>query len=551
MQRKKSLIASPLSVFVAMLVLAACGGAPATSPTAPAAQPTAEAPAATEAAPAATEEVPTEAPAAATEEAPAATEEATEAPAAGATGDFAGVEINVLTFTGPQIAEPLQRRGKEFSEQTGAQVNVTTVPFSDLYQKILTDLSTGTNSFSVYVFAPQWMGDYVTPGYLEDLTDRITNDETLQWDDVGAFFRDFSATYNGQVYTIPFDGDFQMVYYRSDLLEREGLEPPKTWDEYLNIAKTFNGQDLNEDGEPDYGSCIAKARNQQSYWFIWSIAGAYLQTQGTSQGAFFDTDTFKPLVNNAAFAKALDIYKETVTYGPPDELNLGVGDTRGLFTSGRCALSLDWGDIGTLAIAPDSKVNDKTGAVIAPGTTEVLDRATGELVPCDETTCPNAVDGINYAPFAAFGGWSGAINAAADPAVKDAAFAYMAYVSAPEQSNQDVTVGATGFNPYRTSQFNSTEVWEEAGMSKAAADLYLGAIQASLDNPNMALDLRVPNNQRYQQVVLDQALAQFLAGEIDRDQTMQQIEEGWEEITEELGRDTQLEAYKASLGVQR
>ncbi|GFP26057.1 hypothetical protein [Candidatus Hakubella thermalkaliphila] len=46
---------------------------------------------------------------------------------------FEGVEINVLTFTGPQIAEPLLRRGPDFEALTGAKVNVVTVPFADLY----------------------------------------------------------------------------------------------------------------------------------------------------------------------------------------------------------------------------------------------------------------------------------------------------------------------------------------------------------------------------------------------------------------------------------
>ena len=55
-------------------------------------------------------------------------------------------------------------------------------------------------------------------------------------------------------------------------------------------------------------------------------------------------------------------------------------------------------------------------------------------------------------------------------------------------------------------------------------------------------------NQRYQQIVLDIAIARLLAGEITVDQAMKGIEEGWEEITEELGRDDQLKAYRATLG---
>jgi len=465
---------------------------------------------------------------------------------------YEGVEVNVLTFTGPQIAEPLQRRGPDFEALTGAHINVIVVPFSDLYQKVLTDLATGTNAFDAFVFAPQWMVDYIVPGYLEDLTDRIAADAALEWEDVAPFFRNFSATYEGSIYTIPLDGDFQMVYYRTDLLEQEGLEPPETWEDYINIAATFHGRDLNGDGDPDYGSCISKKRAAQAYWAIWSVAGAFLQSQGTSQGSFFDTETMEPLVNNEAFAAVLDVYDETTDYGPPDELNLDVGDTRSLFTSGRCALSIDWGDIGTLAIDPEtSVVQDKVGAVILPGTTRVLDRATGTLVDCDETTCPYAVNGVNHAPFAAFGGWSGGINAATDDIVKDAAYDFFSYMCQPAQSNEDVTIGKTGYNPYRTSQFLNRQAWVEAGMSPQAASDYLGAIEASLASPNMVLDLRIPQNQRYQGVVLDTAISQFLAGEITKEECMQQIYDGWEEITEELGREEQLEAYRGTLGVTR
>ncbi len=484
--------------------------------------------------------------------APAATNTTAPAASGGGSNQFAGVTVNVLTFTGPQIAEPLQRRAPDFAALTGAKINVITIPMADLYQKLLTDLATKTNSYQAFVFDPQWLGDFATPGYLEDITDRVKADTALQWNDVAPFFRDFSATYQGHTYTIPLDGDFHMIYYRSDLLAKDGLQPPATWDDYLAIAKKYQGQDLNGDGTPDYGSCISMKRNAQAYWFIISVAGAYLQSKGTSQGVFFDTTTMKPLTNNEAFAKALDTYKAMLQYAPPDQLNLDVGDTRGLFTSGRCALSMDWGDIGTLAIDPKtSKVQDKVGAAILPGSKEVLDRATGKLVPCDATTCPYAINGVNHAPYAAFGGWSGAINAADDPKVKDAAYAFLSYMSQPKQSGEDVTLGKTGFNPYRLSHFQNQDLWLKAGMSAAAAKLYLGAIQDSLNSPNMVLDLRVPNSNQYQGVILDKAVSQFLAGEISRDEAMQQITDGWEETTDQAGRDKQLAAYKASLGVQR
>ena len=463
---------------------------------------------------------------------------------------FEGVELNILTFTGPQIAEPLQRRAPNFEELTGATVNVVTVPFSDLYQTILTDQATGTNSYDAFVFAPQWMVDYADPGFLLDLTERVENDEALQWGDVAQFFREFSSTYQGSVYTIPLDGDFHMVYYRTDILEELEMDPPQTWDDYLAISEAAHEMDMNDDGEGDYGSCIAKARGEQGYWFIHAIASGFLQTNGTEQGGFFTTDDFTPLINNPAFVRALEIYKATNEFGPPNELNIGVGDTRSLFVSGQCALSVDWGDIGALSIDEEqSVVKDLVGSVILPGSTEVLDRETNELVACDADTCPLAMDGVNHAPFAAFGGWSGGVSASVDEQTQDAAYAFFSYMAQPEQANEDVTIGRTGFNPYRVSQFESLDNWIEAGFSEEGALNYLGAIEQSLDSPNMMLDLRVPQNQRYQQVVLDTILSQFLADEFTAEEAAEEIELQWEEITDELGRDAQLSAYLSTLGI--
>ena len=469
-----------------------------------------------------------------------------------AAGVFDGVTVNIMTFTGPQIAEPLQRRAPDFEKMTGAKINVITVPFSDLYTKILTDWSSGTNSVDAAVFAPQWMGDYVSGGFIEDISNRVTKDKDLQWDDIGPFFRDFSARYLGKTYLIPLDGDFHMIYYRSDVFAANNLKPPETWDDYVADAKALNGKDMNGDGTPDYGSCISKKRNAQAYWFITSIAGAYIQSQGTGQGVFFDTKDMKPLVNNDAFSKALDVLKETTKFGPPNEINLDVGDTRSLFTSGRCALSIDWGDIGPLAVDPaTSKVIDKVGAAILPGSKEVLNRATGKLEACSKETCPYAVNGINHSPYAAFGGWSGGINAHASDKVKEAAYAFLSYMSQPAQSSVDVTIGKTGFNPYRLSHFKNLDVWIKSGMSEAAAKNYLGAISDSLNSPNMMLDLRIPQNQKYQQVVEDEAVSRFLSGEIDKAAAMKAIEDGWNSLNDEIGKDDQLKAYKASLGVTK
>ena len=220
---------------------------------------------------------------------------------------FEGVEINLLTRPGPVIAGRLEERGREYQEMTGAKVNVATVPFADLFQKLLTDWATGTNSIDVGVFASGWAVELVDGGLLADLSRLRRQRPDLNPDDIAPYFREFNQKIDGKTYLITIDGDFQMVYYRTDVLDELGLEPPKTWDEYLEVAAAAHGKDMNGDGEADFGSCMFKKRNAQSYYAIMTIAASYVQSQGTGQGIFFNTDDMTPMVNNEAWAKAFRV----------------------------------------------------------------------------------------------------------------------------------------------------------------------------------------------------------------------------------------------------
>ena len=186
-----------------------------------------------------------------------------------------------------------------------------------------------------------------------------------------------------------------------------------------------------------------------------------------------------------------------------------------------------------------------------PGSTQVLDRATGKLVDCTAEICPHAIDGINHAPFAAFGGWSGVINAKADPKVKQAAYDFLSYMNQAAQSNVDVTIGWTGYNPYRISQFeNARRRGSRPAFSEESAKNYLGAIKAQPEQPEHGIGPAHPG---------DPALPRgscstgewraILAGEIT-------VEEALQNDRGRLGGDHRgvrprqaAELYKASLGI--
>ena len=91
----------------------------------------------------------------------------------------------------------------------------------------------------------------------------------------------------------------------------------------------------------------------------------------------------------------------------------------------------------------------------------------------------------------------------------------------------------------------TSQPWLAAGLSETAATNYLGAIKDSLDNPNMVLDLRIPQTAAYQQNVLDKAVAAYLVGDADEAETMQAITDGWNAITDKAG------SRRAAGGLQR
>ena len=470
------------------------------------------------------------------------------APAAMA-AEFDGVTVNILTRPGYVIAGRLAERGVEFEAATGGKIVVTEVPFAEIFPKIQQDWATGTNSIDVGVFAAGWGVELDASGLLEDLDPYVAADDKIDLDDIAPYFREFGQKVGGKTKLLMVDGDFQMVYYRKDVLENAGLEPPKTWEDYLDIASKIHGQDMNNDGEGDFGSCIFKKRNAQSYFAVQTFAAPIVQTQGTGQGFHFDSATMKPIVNNEGWKKAFELYKETGKYGPPEELNMDIGDTRAIFKAGRCGLLVEWGDPGPLQLDEDAAaVKGLIYAVAAVGSREVLDRETGKLVPVNAENAPHAIDRVNYAPFAAFGGWAGAINKKADQKTKDAAYAFLSYMNQAEQSSVDVTIGATGYNPYRLSQLSSPDLFVEAGMPQELAENYIGAINGALNSLNMASDMKIPGAANYTGVVLDTELARYLAGEVTVEEALENIEAGWEEITEDFGRDEQIEAQGLALG---
>merc|ERR1711937_856974 len=116
----------------------------------------------------------------------------------------------------------------------------------------------------MYPLLSTWIPTFAEQSYLADVTEHLQNLDSSYWEDVFPQIRENVATYDNKIYALPADGDVLMMMYNKGILDRYGLEPPETWQEWIEVSKQLHGKDLNEDGEPDAGSCVVTQTN--GFW---------------------------------------------------------------------------------------------------------------------------------------------------------------------------------------------------------------------------------------------------------------------------------------------
>jgi multiple sugar transport system substrate-binding protein len=578
-----------ITLLVIALLVAACGAA---QPAAPAEAPAAEEPAAevTEA-PAAEEpaaeatEAPAEEPAAEVTEAPAeepaaeATEEAgpvvDEGQAAesvvagdlvppvvaqpcGSDCPFAGQTVTVIVNTagekGP-ISGPFYEVRDEFEAATGATLEIVEVPFAEHFPKLLTDMTTGTGEYDTSIAGAWWLGDLVAGDFIQPYDEWYTDERFPKWDieDVQGGPRAL-LEYGGQKYMVANDHDGQVMYYRRDLFEdaehqaafQEAygyeLAVPQTWDQFRDVAEYFNGKDLNGDGTPDSGLTMHLKVGGQGMFHFMSFSAPFVIGPDNPKLYWFDPETMTPLMDSPGHVRAMETLVDLIQFGPEAMMGWSLGESWDYFLRGQAALTFTWGDLGALAQQEGSQVRGKTGAAPIPGTTEYYNISTGEWVTTEE---PNLVGNTTG------GSWAGVISKFSD--APEATYYLLALMATEEKSKVYAARGWDGADPGRFSHYvppNGTASIEEyiaAGWDEADVTDYTNAYFENFDNPQQFPYLRIPGTFEYW-TSLDIHLSEAATGQVTPEEALKATAADFEQITDRLGRDQQLEVYKASLG---
>ncbi|MCY0096681.1 sugar ABC transporter substrate-binding protein [Hoeflea sp. J2-29] len=223
-----------------------------------------------------------------------------------------------------------------------------------LRQRVTTDIATKGGQYDVMTIGTYEVPIWGKQGWLVSLNDLP---ETYDIDDLLPAIRG-GLTVDGELYAAPFYGESSMVMYRTDLMEKAGMEMPDapTWTFIREAAAAMTDKDAGV-----YGICLRGKAG-------WGENMAFLTATANSFGAkWFDMD-WNAQFDSPEWKEALTFYIEMMNEsGPPGAANNGFNENLSLFQTGKCGMWIDATVAASFVTNPtDSQVADKVGFALAP-----------------------------------------------------------------------------------------------------------------------------------------------------------------------------------------
>jgi len=269
-----------------------------------------------------------------------------------------GAVAETITIATVNNGDMIRMQGytEDFTEKTGHEVEWVTLEENVLRQRVTTDISTKGGSFDIMT-----IGMYETPIWgangwlvpLDDLSEEYDVDDILPAMAGG-------LSHEGTLYAAPFYGESSMIMYRTDLMEKAGMEMPKdpTW-EFIReaaAAMTDRENDIN-------GICLRGKAG-------WGEGGAFITAMSNSFGARWFDEDWNAQFDTEAWANTLNFYKDMMDEsGPSGYASNGFNENLSMFQQGKCGMWIDATVAASFVTNPDdSTVADKVGFALAPDT---------------------------------------------------------------------------------------------------------------------------------------------------------------------------------------
>gem|GEM_PF-369946 len=264
----------------------------------------------------------------------------------------------VTCLTGHFDASCMEMLGRWFLEETGAVVQCVVAEPSELLKKAVCAIPGHDLSPDVMVFPYPLLPRLVEEGVLADLTDFIKEEApVLQPEDFLPNLYKAHSLYRGRNWALPFDGSTQVLYFRKSLLQKHGLRPPRTWDEYTRVSRFITEK---ERGGGVYGTAIMA---EESCW----CGAASTTNRFMACGIKPFDEGGAPTIDSPIALKALTDLLEQSAFALPLPGETGWAVVRDAFLSGRVAMAEGWtGLCFLMADRTISLVADDWGVVPLP-----------------------------------------------------------------------------------------------------------------------------------------------------------------------------------------
>jgi multiple sugar transport system substrate-binding protein len=243
-------------------------------------------------------------------------------------------------------ADGLQQLGDVFTKETGIQVQVHQIPWSNYQDQVFLDFGNAKTSFDAVVGDSQWIGRGATKGLYLDLSTWLPGavDLALIHPKALTYLCEYPAG-SRKYFAAPCETDAVGFAYRKDWFEdpaeraafsakyKRELAVPQTWDEFRDIAAFFQRPQ-----QKRFGCAILTGRGYDSLVMgyqnlLWSFGGSW------GDPTTFATDGH---INGPGAVAALDFLKTLMVNAPSGAANYDYGQCLEAFTNGSTAMAMDY-----------------------------------------------------------------------------------------------------------------------------------------------------------------------------------------------------------------
>lgn len=138
---------------------------------------------------------------------------------------------------------------------------------------------------------------------------------------------------DGNTMAIAFMGNGQHLFYRKDILEEAGVEPPKSYDDILAAAQVIKDKGLLEH---PLGASVKPG---------WDLAAEFVNDYLGTGAEFFAPGSAELVIDNPEGRKVLEVMRAMTAFMDPDYLTYSADELIKEYEAGNIAIMVAWGSL--------------------------------------------------------------------------------------------------------------------------------------------------------------------------------------------------------------